>query len=226
MLTLQSLRRRKQLTFRVKAIGLSKAKHGALSQVPPFMNFNQKKRANKCIFLKAQFIYYPLVWMLYSRKLNSEIKNSQERCLRIIYNNNLSTFDELLELENCVLTRNWNLKCLAIELFKIFNGISPDIMKDIFPLSTSSTYDTSNRKTFYTTPVQSVYKRSESLPFFTPKIGEFILECIKSIHSLLIVKVAINNESLMAALEDSVEHAFHKLVLCRGCFSSSFYAYL
>ena len=108
----------------------------------------------------------------------------------------------------------------------IFNGISPDIMKYIFPLNRSSIYDIRNRETIYTRPAKSLDKGTESLSFFTHEIWEFIPECIKPIHSLPFFKIAINNESLMAVLADPAEDTFHKLALCRGCISSNFYAYL
>ena len=110
----------------------------------------------------AQFNYCPLVWMLHSRRLNKKINRLHERCLRVVYNNNQNTFEELLELDNSVSIHYKYLQCLAIELYKIFNGISPDIielykifngispdiMKDVFPLNTSSTYDIRNRESF------------------------------------------------------------------------------
>ena len=102
-------------------------------------------------FFKAQF--------------NNNINRLHERCLRVVHNNNLSTFDEFLELDNSVSIYHRNLQCLAIELYTMFNGISPDIMKNIFPLNTSSIYDIRNRETFYIRPVKSVYKDTESLSF-------------------------------------------------------------
>ena len=95
---------------------------------------------------KAQFNYCPLVWMLHIRKLN-KINRLRERCLRIIYNNNLTTFFEILELDNSVSIHHRNLHCFAIELYNTFKNNSPDIMKDIFPLNTSSIYDIKNRQT-------------------------------------------------------------------------------
>ena len=44
----------------------------------------------------------------------------------------------LLERDNSVTVRNRNTQCLTIELNKVFIGTCPDIMKDVFPLSTSS----------------------------------------------------------------------------------------
>ena len=38
--------------------------------------------------------------MLHSRKLDKKINGLHERCLRVIYKSNLSTFDELLEFDN------------------------------------------------------------------------------------------------------------------------------
>ena len=55
-----------------------------------------------------------------------------EDCLRIVYNNNTSTYEELLELDNSVSVDLRNVQALAIELYKVVNGFSPDIMKEIF----------------------------------------------------------------------------------------------
>ena len=170
--------------------GKAKAKLSALSRVAHFMNFNKRKKLMNAFF-KAQFNYCPLVWMLHSRLLNNKINRLHERCLRVVYNNNQNTFEELLELDNSVSTHYKNLQCLAIELYKIFNGISPDIMKDVFPLNTSSTYDIRNREIFYTRPVKSVYHGTESLSYLAPKIWELVPESIKSAESLSVFKIRI-----------------------------------
>ena len=86
--------------------------------------------------------------MLHNRKLNNKINRLHKRCLRIIYGNNESTFHKLLDMDDSVSVHHRNLQCLAIELYKVFNGISTDIMKDVFPLNTTSNYDIRNRKTF------------------------------------------------------------------------------
>ena len=129
--------------------------------------------------------------MLHSRRLNDKINRLRERCLRVVYNNNQNTFEELLELDNSVSIHYKNLQCLAIELYKIFNGISPDIMKNVFPLNTSSTYDIRNREIFYTRPVKSVYHGTESLSYLAPEIWELVPESIKSAESLSVFKIRI-----------------------------------
>ena len=170
--------------------GKAKSKLSALSRVAPYMNFEKKKTLMNAFFM-AQFNYSPLVWMLHSRRLNNKINRLHERCLRVVYNNNQSSFEELLDLDDSVSIHHKNLQRLAIELYKIFNGISPDIMKDVFPLNTSSNYDIRNKPTFYTRRVRSVFKGTESLSYIAPKIWELVPEKIKKAESLSNFKTLI-----------------------------------
>ena len=75
-------------------------------------------------FFKAQFSYYPAIWMFHSRTLNNKINRLHERCLRIVYNNKLSNFEELLHNDNSVSIHHNNIHALAIEMFKVVNRVS------------------------------------------------------------------------------------------------------
>ena len=110
-------------------------------------------------FFKSQLSYSPLTWIMHGRKLNNKINRLHERCLRVTYNDGLSLFEELLETDNSVSVHNRNIQCLAIELCKVFNGIYPDIMKDVFHVSTSSNYDIRSRRTFTTRSVKTVLRK-------------------------------------------------------------------
>ena len=80
-----------------------------------------KRKQIMSAFFKSQFSYSPLTWMMDSRKLNNKINRLHERCLRATYNDGLSSFEELLERDNSVSVHNRNIRCLAIELFKVFH---------------------------------------------------------------------------------------------------------
>ena len=197
--------------------GKAKAKLSALSRVATYMNFENKKTLMNAFF-KAQFNYCPLVWMLHSRRLNNKVNRLHKRCLRVVHNNNQSTLQELLDLDNSVSIYHKNLQCLAIELYKIFNGISPDIMKDVFPLNASSNYDIRNRPTFFNRRVRSVFNGTESLSYLAPKIWELVPENIKTAESLSKLKFLIKQwkpEKCPCRLCRA--HTFHKLALCSGC---------
>ena len=100
----------------------------------------RKRRTIMKAFINSQFGYCPLVWMFHSRQLNNRINKIHERALRIVYNDFSSTFNELLLKDNSVSIDNRNIQALAIELYKIKNDISPEIMKDVFPLKEQDMY--------------------------------------------------------------------------------------
>ena len=93
--------------------------------------------------------------MFHSRKLNNKINKLHERCLRIVYNNNTSTYGELLEVDNSVSVHFRNVQALAIELYKVVNGFSPDIMKDVLRLNADSFYNTRNKRMFHSRDIRT-----------------------------------------------------------------------
>ena len=97
-------------------------------------------------FFTAQFSYCPLIWMFHSRKLNNKINKKRER---IVYSDNKSSFEELLEAGNSVSVFHQNIQVLATELYKIVNGFSPDIMKEVFPFNENTSYNTRNKRKFH-----------------------------------------------------------------------------
>ena len=82
-------------------------------------------------FFKAQFSYC-LIWMFHSRKLNNKINKLHELFLRVVYSGNTSSFEELLETDNSVSVHHRKIQVLATELYKIGNGFSPEIRKEVF----------------------------------------------------------------------------------------------
>ena len=87
-----------------------------------------KRRMLVNAFFNSQFNYYSVIWMSHSRALNNKINRLHERCLRIIYNDKTSTFKELLEKDNSVSIHYRNIQALVIEMYKVANGMSPEIM--------------------------------------------------------------------------------------------------
>ena len=69
--------------------------------------------------------------LIQSRPLNNKINFIHERALRITYQDNNSTFPELLNKDNSILIHHRNLQVLATEIFKIHWGLSPEILGNI-----------------------------------------------------------------------------------------------
>ena len=69
--------------------------------------------------------------MFHSRKVNSKINHLQERSLRIVYNDYITLFEDLPKKDNSFKIHHKNIQSLAIELFKIEEGIAYPILCDI-----------------------------------------------------------------------------------------------
>ena len=65
-------------------------------------------------FIDSQFNYGKLIWMFHRRKLNSKSNRLQERSLRIIYDDDKSSFEELLKKGGSVTIHHCNIQALAL----------------------------------------------------------------------------------------------------------------
>ena len=77
--------------------------------------------------------------MLRSIKLNNKINRLHKRCLRLIYNDRISSYEELSDKDNSVLIHQKNLQKLAIEIFETYRA--PQIMNEVFPRNYDLNYN-------------------------------------------------------------------------------------
>ena len=75
-------------------------------------------------FIENQFVCCPLVWMFHDRVLNRKINHLQERSLKIVYKNSISSFHELPRKGHSFTIHDRNSESLAIELSKIKENLS------------------------------------------------------------------------------------------------------
>ena len=132
-------------------------------------------------FFNAQFNYFPLIWMLHSRKNNNKIKHLHERCLRLIYSDKRSSYENFLEKDNSVSIHHKNIQALAIEMFKVKHKPCSEITCDIFMERTNNQYNLHNRPDFITPHIQSVFHGTESISYLGPKILNIVLEEVTKI---------------------------------------------
>ena len=108
-------------------------KLNALGRIAGYITFEKRRMLFKA-FIESQFNYCPLIWMLHSRTMNNKINRLHERSLRIVYSDQSSTFEELLERDKTFSIHHKNIQSLAIEIYKFVNGLSPEIMNSVFNL--------------------------------------------------------------------------------------------
>ena len=166
-------------------------KINALFRVTPFMNLSKKKILMNSFF-KSQFNYCPLVWVCHSRMINDTINQLHERCLRLIYNDKISSFKELLERDGSVAIHNRDLQILATEMFTVYNNIAPPIFTEIFN-KRNRNYQLCHTSHFLVPLYRSVYNGTESLSFLGPKIWDIVPIELKEVKNVSAFKLGIKN---------------------------------
>ena len=117
--------------------------------------------------------------MCHSRALNNKINRLRERCLRLVFNDKQLNFEELLEKYDSASIYIRNLQILAIEMYRVVNGGSPEIVKEILGIREENGFNLRHQNTFKRPIVNSVYNGTETVSFLVPKIWELIPTEIK-----------------------------------------------
>ena len=95
----------------------------ATARVSPYLGLRRRRTLVKA-FIESQFMYCPLIWMFYQRSSSTaRINQLHERALKIVHNDNDSTFEGLLKKDNSVSIHYKNIRLLGIELYKVKNKL-------------------------------------------------------------------------------------------------------
>ena len=122
--------------------------------------------------------------MFHSHNLSNKINRIHEGALPLVYQSNLS-FSELLDLDNSVTVHRKNVQALATEIYKVKNGIGPEIMKDIFELQNPSYSLRSSCNQFRRENIKTVHYGLQSVRYLGLKIWELVPNNIKYSNSLI-----------------------------------------
>ena len=135
--------------------------------------------------IESQCNYCPLVWMFHSRTLNNRINRLHERALRLVYKNDQSSFEELLNKDNSLSIHHRNLQKLVTE-----NNLSSTITSNIFT-ENNNVYDLRNKREFKT--VRTVLNGTETVSYRGPQIWVTLPNSIKTANSLIEFKAQIKH---------------------------------
>ena len=124
--------------------------------------------------------------MFHSRKLNKKINGVHYQALRMVHRDETSSFNELLAKDGFVTIRHRNLQFLAIEMYKVFNGIAPALMSYIFGKHLNADTENISANTY---SVRSFYNHHN------PNTVKYGLEALRSIDPRIwgMIRVALKN---------------------------------
>ena len=131
--------------------------------------------------------------MCHGRGLNNKINNIHERALRIVYHDKISSFKTLLKRNKYMSIHMKNLQYLATELFKVKNGLSPEIMNEIFVFQESETYNSRSGNHLARKNIRTTQYGIESIANLGAKLWNLLPGEIKNSSSLTVFKNKIRN---------------------------------
>ena len=108
-------------------------KLNALSRISPHVDVKKKTLLINA-FLMSQFNHCQIIWMCHNRTKNNKINRFHERCLCLLHNGKKYFFHDLLEKDSSGSIDHGNLRALATEMYRMYNGMPLKTVQEIFPL--------------------------------------------------------------------------------------------
>ena len=121
-----------KLTFNKHVFKLCKKasnKLHALARISKYITKDKLRTIMNAFFLLSSHCL--LVWMFHNRTLNNRINKLQESALRLVHNDNTSSFYELLRKYDSFTVHHENIQKLALKIYRVKHRITPKIMSEL-----------------------------------------------------------------------------------------------
>ena len=160
-----------------------------LKRLKQFIGFEERKILVQS-FVYSNFNYCPLVWHFLSAKSLQKVERIQERALRFLFNDNNSTYEELLTKSGKNYMHVSSLRALCIEIYKTMKQLNPAFMQNIFSFKSSVNLSRSQRNPYdllHHRPNQTNFG-TNSLRALGPKIWNGLPNEMKSAQNIDVFK--------------------------------------
>ena len=154
----------------------------ALKRISKFLNTSGRMNIYKS-FIYSNFNYCPLTWIFCGKKNTDKLEKLQERALRFVFNDSISTYELLLKNAELLPLSVLRLKLLAIEVYKCINCINPEYMNDMFKHK-SLPYDFRDSSKLETSKYNGKTFGYKSFTYYGSKLWNSIPAEIKNVDSL------------------------------------------
>ena len=183
-------------------------KLNALIRLCNILPFHRRRLLMKS-FIESRFGYSPLIGLFYSRTMNTKINLLHYRALKYVYQDETSTFEELLTKDKSVTIHHRNIQFLAIELYKVKNGDAPYLLKNIFTA----------RNIPEDSVVANLRSQTDFYNYHNPKSVRFGTETLRTSGPKIwnIIPTEIKNISSLSSFKDKVRKWIPVNCPCRLC---------
>ena len=166
----------------LKLCSKANRKLSALSRMPKLISF-KKRGTLLSTSVKSQFKYCPTVWMFDSRRINNKINKLHESTFRIVYDDDISTFEQLLAMDKFFPIYHQSIQRILIEIYKALHD-SGNRLKELF-LRRISTKNMRPKPELVIPLVKSVLKGKNSLRYYGSVIWNSLPIEIRKDYSIL-----------------------------------------
>ena len=164
----------------------------ALKRLHPYIINEKTHKILIQSFTLSHFNYCPLVWYFTTSKQLQKMENIQERALRFITDDYVSSYEILLINAGFTTMRVRQMQNLCTEIYKTLSNLNPQYMQELFERNSSS-YSTRRPKDQKIPRVNQVSYGSQSIRFEGAMLWNHLPQHIKSSENLYIFKTLIKN---------------------------------
>ena len=163
-------------------------KLSTLTRVSKFLPFKKRVILFKA-FTESQFKYCPLVSMFHGRQINDKINKLHERALRIVYNDTITLFEELLFKDKTFTMHHQNIESLAIEMYKTVNNLLGSLSE--FFVRNNHNYNLRSKPELTVPSINTVFKGQNTISYLGSVIWNSIPVELREINSFQFFKSEI-----------------------------------
>ena len=103
--------------------------------------------------------------MFHERQINDKINKLHERALRIVYNDTVTSFENLLIKDKSFTIHHQNIQLLAIEIYKAIHNLPGGNLGEFF-VRNNHNYNLRSESELLLPNVNSVFKGQNSISYF------------------------------------------------------------
>ena len=153
-----------------------------LKRIGKYLNFESRKSVYHA-FIMSIFNFCPLIWHFCSKSNSEKLEKINFRALKFVYQDFSSSYEDLILKADSSTLHLARLRTLALEIFKITYGLSPQYLKEFLCFKDESSYNFRYTNLLDIPRTKSTRYGTNSFRYQAAKLWNFLPEEARKITS-------------------------------------------